>query len=386
MDLGIIGGGPAGAFAAAEAARRGLRVIIWERDRFPRDKVCGEFLSPESLPLLREHIPAALKRGAPIRHASFYSRKGRCSSLNLPAEGLGLSRAVLDEALWRAAGKAGAECRQGQRIDGLQPCANGSRNRGGWQVQPASGPSCRTERLLVACGRWWKLKGIESPASSLARPFCGEWAGAKAHFAGMARRESVEIYFFPGGYCGLAPVEDGRYNACCLIHRSLTRSAGGRGAEDFSAWIERLAAHPALKLRLQGAIQISPTLTTAPVHPERRDAERGGILFAGDSAGFVDPFTGDGISMALHSGRIAADEFAGAHPQGTRRYGQRLAASVRRSYLAAGFVRMLVRAPEGLQDWVAAMIPLWLRERLLAETRWRDKPSLMPGKASKFYL
>ena len=387
MDLGIIGGGPAGTLAAAEAARRGLRVVIWERDRFPRDKVCGEFLSPESLPLLKQRIPLPLERGSPIRRAEFYSRKGKSFSLNLPSEGLGLSRVVLDEALWRAAGEAGAQCHQDERIDGILPwCANGPGDRAAWKIQPAGGPSWLTRRLLIACGRWWKLAGIESPASSKAQSVCGKWAGVKAHFEGMARRDSVEIYFFPGGYCGLAPIEDGRYNACCLIHRSLTRSAGGRGVEDFSAWIERLAAHPALRRRLRGAVQVSPTVTTAPVHPARRDAERGGVLFAGDSAGFVDPFTGDGISMALHSGRIAADEFAGGDSQGGCRYRQRLAASVRRSYVAASLVRTLVCAPEGVQDWIAAMMPSWLGKRLLVETRWRDEAALVAGTASKFHI
>ncbi|MGH9354940.1 MAG: NAD(P)/FAD-dependent oxidoreductase, partial [Terriglobia bacterium] len=359
---------------------------IWERDRFPRDKVCGEFLSPESLPLLMRRIPASLKRGAPVLRAEFHSRRGRCLSLQLPTAGLGLSRGVLDEALWHAAADAGARCTPGEPIAGVKRCTNGAVGRYVWQIRSASGPECLSRRLLVACGRWWKLQGIESPASSAGRTFRGEWAGIKAHFEGISRRDSVEVYFFPGGYCGLAPIEDGRYNACCLVHRSLTRSAGGSGLQDFSAWIDRVAAHPALKSRLRGAIQVSATLTTAPAHPARRDAERGGVLFAGDSAGFLDPFTGDGISMALHSGRMAVDAIAGGSSQGSSRYPQRLAAAVGHSYLAAGLVRALVRSPDGVQDWVAATMPFWLGKRLLANTRWREEPSLAYTRTPGFPL
>src|SRR5690348_1171084 len=115
-DIAIIGGGPAGTAAALEARRRGLRVVIWDRDSFPRDKVCGEFLSWESLPLLRQHIAPTLSRAALIRKADFVSRRGRVYSFPLPQEARGLSRLALDEALWIAAQASGAEMHTGEVV------------------------------------------------------------------------------------------------------------------------------------------------------------------------------------------------------------------------------------------------------------------------------
>src|SRR5437016_5830575 len=109
MDLAIIGGGPAGTAAALTARRCGLRVAIWERDRFPRDKVCGEFLSWEALPLLQQEIPETLARAAAIRSTEFISQGNRVYTFPLPGEARGLSRRLLDEALWRAAAAKGAE-------------------------------------------------------------------------------------------------------------------------------------------------------------------------------------------------------------------------------------------------------------------------------------
>ena len=107
-DLGIIGGGPAGTAAAMEARRSGLRVALWDRDQFPRDKVCGEFISAESVPILNQTIPLVMARAAVIRRSEFISPKGHVLAFELPHPARGLSRCVLDESLWKAASAAGA--------------------------------------------------------------------------------------------------------------------------------------------------------------------------------------------------------------------------------------------------------------------------------------
>ena len=377
MDLGIIGGGPAGSAAAIEAARSGLRVVVWDRTRFPRDKVCGEFLSPEVIPLLEKLIPAALSQAAPIRRAEFHSKRGRCISIAFPAPGAGLSRFVLDGALWRAAAAAGAVCQEVERVDRVRSLGFTDERVPKWEVGSASGGSVGVRALLLACGRWWNVPGLPSPVLSFSakRRRAGGWVGAKAHFAGIEPRDAVEMYFFRGGYCGLAPVEGGIYNACFLVHRTLARSRSGGGIADFRAWINHLARHAGLAARLRSGLQVSETIATAPVCPSRRSPEVEGALVAGDAAGFLDPFTGDGISIALHSGQLAARELllgwrGTAHFKPAREYEHRLARSVRRSYLCAALLRTLVRAPAEVQGWFAAAMPSWVCAKLLAETRW----------------
>src|SRR5712692_5801304 len=116
MDLAIIGGGPAGTSAALEARKRGLSVTIWERDTFPRDKVCGEFLSSEAIPLLEQEIPTALARGAIIRRAEFISRGARTYTFRLPSPARGLSRLVMDWALWQAVYAKGGQNHEGRVV------------------------------------------------------------------------------------------------------------------------------------------------------------------------------------------------------------------------------------------------------------------------------
>ena len=386
IDLAIIGGGPAGTSAALAARRRGLEVAIWERDKFPRDKVCGEFLSAESLPLLRQEIPGVLRRGVTITRPEFISARGRVYTFALPEPACGLSRRVLDEALWHAAETAGARVQQGCAVWALRKvklscddaeCCSGPSGGSAWELESLGGSTQRAKSLIVACGRWWALEGIPSPARRERWEAVSPWVGVKAHFSGVAVRDAVEMYFFPGGYCGLAPIEDGLYDACCLVHRRLVRELGAGGPSDLAAWMRAVARHPVLDSRLRGAVQASETTTTAPVCLSRRSAEHHGALIAGDAAGFLDPFTGDGISMALHSGRLAAEQVARVHERGRTagrpapRYGRSLGRAVRRSYWVAGLVRLLVCAPARVQESAVSVVVPWLGRRLLAATRWR---------------
>jgi flavin-dependent dehydrogenase len=386
IDLAIIGGGPAGTAAALEARRRGLRVALWERATFPQHKVCGEFLSAEALPLLEREIPEALARASVMRRAEFVSPAGRVSSFDLPAPARGLSRWVMDEALWRAACARGALGFEGAAVRAVERRETPTDRPPSWHIDWGARRTAPARALLAACGRWWNVAGLTSPTQSESsrrglRRRSGVWVGAKAHLGGLEPRDAVEMYFFSGGYCGLAPIEDGLYNACCLVHGTLMHELGGGGAGDFVAWLGRLARHPALAARLRGAVQVSSTVTTAPVHLQRQGPRRDGALAAGDAAGFLDPFTGDGISQALCGGRLAAEVLAEARDHGAsladaaREHRRRLARAVTRSYRVAGLVRLLVRAPAALQSAAAAAVPR-LGAHLLAATRWQLGPSV----------
>ena len=403
VDLAIIGGGPAGAAAALEARRRGLKVAIWESGRFPRHKVCGEFVSAESLSWLQREIPTAMARSTVIRRAEFIGRGGRRHRFTLPSPARGLSRFVLDEALWQAAIRSGAETCEGTAIRRVFRCstdAGSSRarsaefraaallpvtthatlaNRRLWEVEPAKGTRRSARVLLVACGRWWSLEGIPSPARE--QLTTAPWLGVKAHFTGVPPSDAVEMYFFPGGYCGLAPIEEGLLNVCCLVHRSLTRNLSAGALADCALWLRKVARHPALDARLRHATQVSETLATAPVQPARWRADHTGALLAGDAAGFLDPFTGDGISQALHAGQVAADAVARACRDretllvASDAYQRQLGYAVGRSYKVAGLLRLLVRAPAGLQEFAARVLS-GCAVRLFRETRWRGDPGI----------
>ena len=385
FDLAIIGGGPAGTAAALEARRCGLRVAVWERDHLPRHKVCGEFISAEALPWLQQVVPRTLERGSVIRDAEFVCENGFTRGFDLPRPARGLSRYWLDRALWSAAAENSAEVHEGQSIRAVRKLG-GSQSDGGWKLESADGHTEKAKALIVACGRWWALEGFSSPIHERKPAGAGKWVGIKAHFAGVAPRGSVEMYLFRGGYCGLAPIEDGEYNVCCLLRRRCLRDVGMQGIENLAAWLVQVSCHAALAGRLQGAMQVSPTVTTAPVLLVRRQPAQEGALLAGDASGFIDPFTGEGISIALHSGRLAARAIAASlsmgsgDEHGAEIYRQSLRQAVRRSYKMATLARGLLHGSPWVQGLAATPLP-WFGRWLFRETRWREAPK---DKAASF--
>lgn len=287
-DLVVAGGGPAGTSAAITAARLGGRVLLLERGRFPRQKVCGEFVSPEALGLLESLLgghPAGeeLLRSAPrIVHARVFV-SGQCLKFPLVAPAASISRFDFDATLWQAAEAAGVEARQEVMVESIHQNA-------AFQVATSAGLfSARS--VINASGRWSNLNSARPPRSSRG----STWLGLKAHFAEPEAPDSVDLYFLEGGYCGVQPLGGGQVNVCAMV-----RADRARSLEDV------FSLHPELRERSQRWKPATEPLVTAPLLFRPPRVERAGVLQAGDGAGFLDPFIGDGISAALHSGALAA--------------------------------------------------------------------------------
>lgn len=296
-DLTIIGGGPAGTSAAITAARGGAAVLLLERGRFPRHKVCGEFVSAESLSLLGGLLGS--RHGDLLRAAVQIPRArvfvdGRTLETSVDPPAASIARLDLDAALWELAAESGVEARQSttvQRITG----------RGPFRVATSEG-DFEPRALINASGRW---SNLSPPPGGEGGPR-GKWLGLKAHFGEPSPPASVDLYFFEGGYCGVQPVElrsraslPGRVNACAMVR-----------ADVASTLSEVFAQHPALYQRSRHWQPLSEPVSTAPLIFRHPQPERENILLTGDAAGFVDPFVGDGISLALRSGALAAESLA----------------------------------------------------------------------------
>ncbi|MBZ5597172.1 MAG: FAD-dependent monooxygenase [Acidobacteriia bacterium] len=289
-DLLIIGGGPAGASAAITAARAGARVVLLERGRFPRHKVCGEFVSSESLELLAALLDsghsALLRDATRILQARLFL-DGRVLRTVIQPPAASIARLDLDAALWDAAISAGVEARQQTTVQSLA-------GSGPFQLATSAG-EFEARTVIDASGRWSNLNA--SPNGTQRK----KWLGVKAHFAEASPNPSVDLYFFDGGYCGVQPVKlekagsSGRVNACAMVR-----------AEVASTLPDIFARHPELHQRSRHWQQLSEPVTTSPLIFRDPRPEREGALMVGDAAGFVDPFVGDGISLALRSGTMAA--------------------------------------------------------------------------------
>jgi flavin-dependent dehydrogenase len=335
-DLIIIGAGPAGASAAISAARQGASVLLLERGRFPRHKVCGEFVSAESLGLLRDLLD--LQHAALIQDALRIPRArvfldGRTLQASVDPPAVSIARFELDLALWQSARSAGVEARQQVTVQSIA-------GSGPFRITTTDG-EFETRALVNASGRW---SNLNRPPAENGVPR-EKWLGVKAHFAEPPSEPSVDLYFFEGGYCGVQPVavtgeSAGRVNTSAMVR-----------ADVASTLPEVFARHPALRERSRNWSLLSDPVSTSPLIFRPPQPERDGILMAGDAAGFVDPFVGDGISLALRSGALAAHclgpLFAGeaALPEVARRYGQAYDQSLLPVFRASSTLRRMLVLP-----------------------------------------
>ena len=289
-DLIIIGGGPAGSATAITAARAGASVLLLERGRFPRQKVCGEFVSAESLALLEDllsadqrHIVTAAPR---ISQARVFAEKELRLEIDPPAASI--TRFDLDRALWQSCLQLGVDTRENSPVRSIA-------GDGPFTVT-AAGEAFIGRAVINAAGRWSFL----SSGVTRARAAEERWLGLKAHFFEKAPSPTVDLYFFQGGYCGVQPIgSDGTLNACAMVK-----------AEVASCLEEVFGLHPALHDRTRHWQPVSQPVTTSPLIFHKPEPLQGHMLLVGDAATFVDPFIGDGISLALRSGVLAAQRLA----------------------------------------------------------------------------
>lgn len=296
FDVVILGGGLAGAAAAIGLAPRGMRVLVVERHRYPRHKLCGEFLSAETTPLFdRLGVGARIQALAPARltSARISAPGGACLDLPLPAPALGLSRYQLDRLLLARAAEAGATVWEGCDARSL----SGSLNDG-FVIQTRNGPV----HARVVLGAWGKRASLDR---ALERPFFRQKApflALKCHVEGPETGPRTELHAFPGGYCGLNRIEGGRVNVC-LLASDAAWEAAGRSVEGMWTWMQ--AQNPALRLHLASARRLSEMVVISNISFARKGATSGDLLMLGDSAELISPLAGNGQAMALGAAEIA---------------------------------------------------------------------------------
>jgi flavin-dependent dehydrogenase len=286
FDIAVIGAGPAGASAAITAARFGASVALLESGEFPRHKVCGEFVSAESLDVLRDllrlqSIAAPVLRDAPVINRVRLLLGGRVVTARVAPSALSIARYDLDFLLWQAAQQAGVHTQSSCEVHAVQ-------GNGPFELDTSSG-AIQAASVIVAAGRWSRFV----PRTPL--PGGPKWIGLKAHFREDRPPRSTDLYFFDHGYCGVQLVDDTTVNACAMVRSDRATSLD-----------EVFALHPALAERSRNWQAITEPVTTAPLIYRAPQPVKGNMMFAGDAAAFIDPFVGDGISIALRSGRMAA--------------------------------------------------------------------------------
>lgn len=328
-DVLVVGAGPAGAGLALRLARAGRDVLLLERSRFPREKLCGEFVSPDALASLEElEVLSRVLALEPPRISTLRVTAGAAAPLDHPlgASGLGVSRRQLDAFLATAAWSAGALLIDRCRVLRVarRPAARDAAFEA--EVLDRHGRRARhaARALVDATGR----RGLAAEGAAARRPGRGGSVGLSRHHVPRDGRVPedlvgrVELHVFSGGYCGVAAIEEQRVNVCTLISEPALRQAG-RPAE---ALRRAARENPWLARRLDGLEpEGSLELASAPVTFDRRGPASPVALEIGDAAAMIAPACGDGMAMALRSAEMASDLLE-RHLDGRATWNQTLAA------------------------------------------------------------
>jgi len=361
FDAVVIGAGIAGSAMAYSLAKRGRHVALIDKEKVPRHKACGEFLSPECYGTLKtlelDRVVDSLEPST-IVTARLHADNGGTLSIPLPGTALGISRRSLDDGLQQAARKEGVCLYVGTTVMDV------SENRNGHLVtlSDGNGGAMLQARTVIAA---WGRQPIRSFREQDTFSHRNAYIGVKSHYTRFDSDAAVDLYFFPGGYVGIAPIEGGRLNVAAIVSRPAYQRLGGSEALDriVANAVDRI---PILSRRLKQSCSIPGTRAAAfPVRIRSRPISWNGLPCIGDAIAAIPPFCGDGMSMALRSVELCAplaDAYLGgqcsigewkeayrerieSHFTGALRWGSRLERLFARSFIAPWLLRMGAMMP-----------------------------------------
>jgi flavin-dependent dehydrogenase len=302
-EILIVGGGVAGCASAIALARAGRSVTLIERETVSRHKVCGEFLSGEALEDLQALGMDVASLGAVSIDYVRLAAAGRAAEAPLPFPAGSLTRKALDTALNDTAVAAGVRMERGRSVQALV------RNNDQWQATLDDGTTREATNVFLATGKH-DLRGHTRPEDP------ARWVAFKMYFrlgpvqaAELAR--ASELILYPGGYGGIQPVEDGMANLCCVVQKRYIAPLGHRW-ENFLAKMQQDCPHLAMRLAGAEPLLAKPLAITHIPYGYLRHTTEEGLYCIGDQAAVIPSFTGDGISIALHTARCAATAYLAA--------------------------------------------------------------------------
>lgn len=362
----VIGGGPAGSMVALRLAGAGRAVTLVERERGAHDKVCGEFLSREAVAYLAQVglEPAGLGAVAIDRVRLGVGK--RLVEAALPFRAWSLSRRTLDEAMLGRAQAMGCDVRHGVDVGAVD--REDARAGDRWRVGVRDGTTLWARHVFLATGKhemrgWGRGKGKHA-----------DLVGFKMHWRlRPAQREALrgvmELFLLRDGYGGLSLVEGETATLCFVIRRARLQTL--RGWPDLLAAVR--GASESLAMRLEGAEALwERPLAIAPIPYGWMANEADGLWRVGDQAAVIPSFTGDGMSIALHSAALAAQMFLDG--RNAEEYGRALGAQLRGSMRLATLVSrgMVTSAGRRFAPVGLAMVPGAMRW-IAAATRIRER-------------
>ena len=368
FDVIVVGAGPAGSIAATVLARGGARVLMVDRAKFPRDKLCGDTLNPGAIARLAELglLAGIVDEAVRIDGMVVTGERGVAVRCRYPAgtSGLSIVRRRLDWLLVTAAVSAGVRFEDGVLVRGPLVDDAATPQVRGVVIAGRDGRDMRVPAPIViaADGRRSRIAIPLGLARQPAHPRRWAIGGYFAQVTGVGT--FGEMHVRRGRYMGVAPVPSGLVNFCVVVpqhaaHGSLEHALGQAAASD-----------PALRDRFADARLVGAPTMIGPLAVDASAAGMAGLLLAGDAAGFIDPMTGDGLRFAIRGGELAG-EAALAALAGAARPHEWLAAERRRVFASKWrFNRTLRRVVDRPVTVSAATLTAraapWILQRAIA--------------------
>lgn len=298
-DVAIAGGGLAGLSAAILLGRKGYSVILFEKEKYPFHKVCGEYISLESRDFL---ISLGLRiddwKLPVVTHLSLTSPDGNELKQQLPLGGFGISRFKIDEELKNIALLNNVEIHEDTRVQKIVYSNNMfsvHTDKGTWKSKVCCSAAGKRSNLDV---RWKRNFVINKPN------MLNNFIAVKYHAILEYPRTLISLHNFKNGYCGISPVEDNKTCICYLTNASNLRANNN----DIRQMEENVLFRNAfLKEAFENASMIyAKPLAISQISFEKKEQVLDHVLMLGDSAGMITPLCGNGMSMALSGSRLAS--------------------------------------------------------------------------------
>ena len=349
-DVIVAGGGPAGASTAWFLARAGVDVLVLDRARFPRDKPCSEYMSPQASRILAamgvldsiERAGAARLSGMSVRSPAGTTMRGDFAASHgykgYSNHGLALRRTILDEILLRRAEAGGARVQENCKVADVLRSASGAVS--GVRVDSADGPRELRSRIVIGADG---LRSVVGRRLGLIHKGWPRRIALVSHYRGIEGiKETGEIHLDAHGYSGISNVGGGITNAAVVVPASRSAELSGNRTAFFEEWF---ATRPHLAERFARAERVTPVRATGPFASAAKVAWAPGAALVGDAADFFDPITGEGVYAALRGGELLSDciiEELGAGAKDAHRGLKRYEAARRREFSGKWKVERLV--------------------------------------------
>ncbi len=294
-DILIIGGGLAGLINAIHLSKAGLSVTLIEKNEYPKHKVCGEYISNEVLPYLQHLGADPLTIGAKkITRFLLSTTRGKTIETKLPLGGFGISRYALDHFLFQKAKENNCLVIQDAVTD--VQFENDL-----FRMTTKQGKEF-TAKIVI--GAYGKRSNLDVKFDRLFIKNKSPFIGIKTHLKGYFPEDLVALHNFKGGYCGVSQVETGNLNVCFLANYQTFQQY-----KNIDAYKQEvLYKNKHLKNVFENSSPVfEQPLTISQISFSNKTAVENHILMCGDAAGMIHPLSGNGMAMAIHSAKIAAE-------------------------------------------------------------------------------